>query len=133
MKTGLVRTVHKRALFVLPLLAGCAFFLGRQYPLAVIVGGVVGLAHLSGVGITARAVTLGGGNTALWMKGLLWVFSIFRLIIVAAVLAALVRFAKLDVLGLLGGLMTIYALLLVEGILDARKMLSEPEEPSSDG
>jgi len=128
MKTGLVRSVNKRALFVLPLLAGCAFLLGPEYPLPVLVGGVVGLAHLSGVGITARAVTLGAGHASTWMKGLLWIFSVFRLLIVALVLAALVHFAEMNVLGLLAGLMAVYAMVLVEGILDARKTLSEPEE-----
>ncbi len=128
METGLVRKVRKRAIVLLPLLAGASFFLGRAYPLAVLVGGVVGLLHLSGVGITARAVTLGAGQAAgTWMKGLLWTFSILRLLVVALVLAGLVRFGRMDVLGLLAGLMAIYAIVLVEGLLDARRALSEPE------
>ena len=127
METGLVQKVRKRAIVLLPVLAGASFFLGRVYPLPVLVGGVVGLLHLSGVGITAKAVTLGAGQAKTWMKGLLWTFSVFRLLVVALVLAVLVRFGRMDVLGLLAGLMAIYAIVLVEGLLDARRSLSEPE------
>ena len=127
MKTELIRTVNKRALVVLPLLAGVSFLMGPDYPLPVLVGGVVGLAHLSGVGITARAVTLGAGNASTWIKGLLWLFSIFRLVIVGLILAVLVRFGRMDVLGLLAGLTAIYTLLLAEGLVDARRSLAGPD------
>jgi len=128
MTTKLIPRIYKDAAVCLPAAAAGAYLAGPEYPLPVFVGGLVGLAHLTGVGITARALTVAAsGNPGTGLKGALWVFSVFRLLIVAAVLALLVRFARLHILGLLAGLMLVYALVVVEGFLDARRSSSEPE------
>jgi hypothetical protein len=43
-----------------------------------------------------------------------------------------VKFAGIDVLGLLGGLMLVHLLVLVEGWLDARESLAEGDDPPGD-
>jgi hypothetical protein len=115
-------------MIVLPLAAaaGACIDAGR-YPAAILLGGIVGLFHLQGIRITSRAATGMAPST-----GLLWVFSVFRLLIVAMVLGGLVKFAGIDVLGLLGGLMLVHLLVLVEGWLDARESLAEGDDPPGD-
>lgn len=127
MKRDLTARILKRGFIVLPLAAAAGAFVDAgRYPAAILLGGVVGIFHLHGIRITTRAATGVAPST-----GLLWFFSVFRLLIVALVLGGLVKFAGIDVLGLLAGLMLIHALVLVEGWLDARE--SPVEGGSSPG
>ena len=88
----------------------------RKYPPALIMGGIVGLLHLKGVQTTARSVTRG-----VEAKGLLLFLSTFRLILVGAVLFVLISHAGMNPVGLLGGLITVHAVVLYAGWEDAKK------------
>lgn len=117
MRTNLVRKVSSRSALALFLLAAVSAVLDwKRFPPAILLGGIVGILHLKGVSATAG--TLGKGVKSKWI---LWFFSMFRLMAVAAILFLLVRDVGIDPLGLLAGLITVHAFILVEGWLDAKK------------
>jgi len=129
MTADLVQRVARRSLPVVSAVAALsALHDWRTLPPAIVLGAGVGLVHLKGVGITARSVARGSGAT-----GLLWLFSTFRLMVVALLLFLPIRFLAVDPLGLLAGLFTVYSLVLVEGWIDARRTptgeVSKAEEP----
>ncbi len=117
MTPNLVKKITNKSAWTLFFLAAASAVLDwKRFPPAILLGGIVGILHLKGVVATAGTLTKG-----IKTKGVLWLFSIFRLMAVAAGLFLLVRDVGIDPLGLLAGLIIVHAFILLEGWLNARK------------
>ncbi len=117
MKTNLVRKVSSRSAFALFLLAAASAVLDwKRFPPAILLGGIVSILHFKGISVTVDTIVKGVKS-----KWILWFFSMLRLMAVAVILFLLVKTVGIDPLGLLAGLITVHAFILVEGWLDAKK------------
>ncbi len=116
-KINLFNKISSRSFFAIVLLAAVSsVFDRREFPVAVLLGGIVGILHLKGVSMTADTLVKGVKS-----KGILWFFSILRLMAVTVILFLLVRDLGVNPLGLLAGLVTVHVFTLAEGWLDAKK------------
>jgi|GEM_PF-4150151 hypothetical protein len=107
----LLRRIILRASIVLLLLAACLALIDRhRFPVAIIAGGALGLAHLRSVGVTAALVA--GGKAA---QGTSLLFLAIRLLVVSGMLFLLIKIAGLDVLGITAGLVAVHVVTLTEG------------------
>lgn len=106
----MIKRLYKKALIVLiPVAALSAFIEPRKLPLSILVGGALGLLNLKGL---SRGVeNLVGSSPAR-----LVILSIFRLLILAAVIVILVAAKLVNILGLLVGFTIIFVVLLSEGL-----------------
>ncbi len=113
----LVRTIAGRSLLMLAAAAAAAAFIDWQrFMPGVIVGGALGI-------INVRAMAWGVSGLASSGKatGRLLFFSQFRLVMLFMIMALLVYFRIVDVLGLLVGFTIVFANVLIEGLRYAKR------------
>jgi len=117
----MIRRINRQSLFVvIPLAAISAFIDWKRLPASILIGGALALANLKGLhwGVTGLLNPEEGKEA----KGKLVFFSMFRLLIVFAVLAILIYLRLVNVIGVLVGLTVVFFLLIKEGLKEARRL-----------
>lgn len=125
-KTKMVRRIYKQAVIVLIPLTGLTAISGSwRLPLGVVAGGLLALLNLEGLSWGLQGV--GSGQA-----GLLVIFSLFRLLLLFAALAALAWAGLVNLLGVLLGMTVVFFLLMKEGLMVSREMDMEDGEGTGD-
>jgi hypothetical protein len=117
MKTNLIKKTFKQTFIILlPLSILSAFIEWKKLPLSILLGGILGLLNLKGlargvenlIGITQRAT------------GILIISSLLRLSLLALVLAILIIYRLVNILGILIGFTVVFISIVIEGLRQAR-------------
>ena len=115
--TGIVKGVSKQALIILaPLCFICIFFAGWRFVFSIAVGGLVGVANLSGIAWSVTAL-IGTEKPRAKMVFL----STFKLLIIFSILLILAILRLINPWGLLAGFTVVMVLIIKEGLLAAKK------------
>lgn len=117
----IIKRVYKQAVFIILPLALLSAFIGwgedtGKMPLSIIVGGAIGLANLKGLvwGIESLLGTY-KASTKLVFLSLLRLFILFAIIIILAALRLV------NLFGLILGMTVVFALLIKEGLKNAKR------------
>jgi hypothetical protein len=122
----LTRKIFRSAVLVLfPLAAASAFLEWEKLPLSILAGGLLGFLNVKGLAWSVEGL-LGTHRASRRMV----IFSLFRLLILFAILSLLVYLRLVNIFGVLAGLTVIFALIITEGLKYAKKMTAG--EPDSD-
>ncbi|MEW6117820.1 MAG: hypothetical protein AB1553_13130 [Nitrospirota bacterium] len=118
METMIRRINSQSALFIVPLALLSFLFTGRdwRFALGIITGALVAVSNLKGL-IWSVTALLGMERSS----GKIVFLSIFRLLIVFAVLLVLAGLKLINLFGLLIGLTVVFIIILKEGLMAARK------------
>jgi hypothetical protein len=114
----LIRRITKRAVFAVILCAALSALVEwKKLPVSVLIGGILGLANIRGLSWSVEGL-LGTYRAT----GKMIFFSIFRLVILCIIIAALVALRLVNIFGILIGFTVIFTLLITEGLRYAEKM-----------
>jgi hypothetical protein len=114
----LIRRISKRAVFALVFCAVLSAFIEwKKLPVSIVIGGILGLANIRGLSWSVEGL-LGTYRAT----GKMIFFSIFRLVILCIIIAALVSLRLVNIFGILIGFTVIFTLLIIEGLKYAEKM-----------
>ncbi|MDA8431401.1 MAG: hypothetical protein M0Z60_00385 [Nitrospiraceae bacterium] len=112
----LIKQIYKKGLLILlPLAFLSAFMEWKKLPAGILAGGALGLANLKGLAWGVRGL-FGTGRAG----GVMVFFSIFRLMMLFAILALLVYLRLVNVFGVLIGFTVIFLLVMIEGLRYAK-------------
>ncbi len=113
----MIKRINKQsAILLLPLAGISLFFASWRFSLSIIIGGLVGVANLKGLVWSINA--LFGMERA---GGKIVFLSIFRLLVIFCILIVLAAFRVIDPVSLLIGLTVVFAVILKEGLLAAKR------------
>lgn len=121
----MITRLYKKAIIVIVAAsAASALVEPRKLPLGILLGGLLGLVNLRGLarGLENMIDTDRPAGRLLFM-------SIFRLLILAAVLALLIMSGVASVVGLMAGFTIVFALLLSEGLKVSKEQSRAPSGP----
>jgi hypothetical protein len=111
----LIKQIYRKGVLVLvPLAAVSAFIEWKKLPAGILVGGALGLANIKGLAWGVRGLL--GGRPG----GRVIFFSVFRLLLLFAILSLLVYLRLVNVLGILAGFTVIFSLVMIEGLRYAK-------------
>ncbi|HEX8947400.1 MAG TPA: ATP synthase subunit I [Dissulfurispiraceae bacterium] len=120
----MIRRISKQsALILIPVSIISIFFTQWRFPVGILVGGAVGIGNLRGLSWSLNAL-LGLERSG----GKIVFLSIFRLLVVFALLVLLAGLRLIDPFGLLVGLTVVFVLIMKEGLLAAKKANEKPQE-----
>jgi len=117
----MVKRINRQALITLIIIAGLSALVEwKRLPLSIIIGGLLALANLKGLhwGVTG----LFSSEEASESRGKLVFFSIFRLLILFAILAVLLYLRLVNVIGILAGLTVVFFFIVIEGFREAKRL-----------
>ncbi len=117
----MIKRVSRQALITLGVLGGLSAFIDwKRLPLSIIIGGLLALANFRGLhwGVTG----LFSSEEASESRGKLVFFSVFRLLILFALLALLLYLRLVNVIGILAGLTVVFFFIVIEGFREAKKL-----------
>ena len=113
----MTRRVYKQAFITIAASAALsAFFEWKKWPVSIVIGGLLGLANFK-----AMAWGVEGLIGTYKASGKLLFFSIFRLLLLIGILAALLSLKLVNILGVLVGFTVVFVVIVKEGLLQARQ------------
>ncbi len=116
----MIKRINRQSIYLIIGLAIIGAFIDyRRMPLGVIVGGLLALVNLRAIqwGVTA----LVNPSSAEGAKGKLLFFSMLRLLALFVILAILLYLKLVSPLGILLGLTAVFAIIIKEGMREARR------------
>jgi hypothetical protein len=121
----LIKGIYKKSFLVLiPLALVSALVEWKKLPLSIIIGGALGFANIKGLAWGVRGLVGTGRAT-----GRMIFFSMFRLLLLFAILSLLVYLRLVNVFGILAGFTVIFVLLITEGLRYAKNADGTPGSP----
>ncbi len=113
----MAQRIYKQCAFVLiPAAAVSLFFLDWQFPLSILVGGLIGIGHLKGI-IWAVKSLLGVELARAKMIAL----SMFKVLVIFSVLLILVILKAINLYGLLIGFTVVLIVIIKEGLIASKQ------------
>jgi hypothetical protein len=114
----LIKRITKRGVVALIFCAGLSAVVEwKKLPASILIGGILGIANIRGLSWSVEGL-LGTYRAT----GKMIFFSIFRLVILCIIIAALVSLKLVNIFGILIGFTVIFSLLIMEGLKYAEKM-----------
>ncbi len=118
---GITKRVYKQALIILgPLCLISLFFAEWRFPFSMAVGGLVGVGNLGGLAWSVTALL-----SAEKAQAKMVFLSVFKLLIIFAILTVLAVLKLINVWGLLAGFTVVVVLIMKEGLVAARQEAGE--------
>jgi hypothetical protein len=125
---NLIKRINNQSIIILVAAAALsALYEWKKFPFSILIGGLLGLANLTGLawGLRDFAMYRSSGKVIF--------LSIFRFLILALILIVLAVLKLINLIGILIGFTIVFVLVLVEGLRTAKKSQDQiaSDEPAS--